>query len=146
MYFIDLVRMYICHSMVVLVCFIFANVLFHFIGYVKLLLFFVICCSIGNSCPASPDTLQEASNASHRGSTSRTYKQSSKPLSPVNDDLPHNADETTGSLAKPPYSYVQLIVQAITSSPSKQLTLSDIYAYICGNYPFYRASDKGWQV
>jgi len=114
-------------------------------------LFFAICCSVGNSCPASPasgSTLQEASNPSHHGSTS--YKQSLKPLSPVNDDLPCNADGTkplgTGSLAKPPYSYVQLIVQAITSSPSKQQTLSDIYAYICGNYPFYRASNKGWQV
>ena len=47
---------------------------------------------------------------------------------------------------KPPYSYAQLIVQAITSSLDKQLTLSGIYTYITKNYPYYRTADKGWQV
>jgi len=48
--------------------------------------------------------------------------------------------------AKPPYSYAQLIVQAIMSTVDKQLTLSGIYAYITHNYPYYKLSDKGWQV
>lgn len=47
---------------------------------------------------------------------------------------------------KPPYSYAQLIVQAITSAQDHQLTLSGIYAYITKNYPYYRTADKGWQV
>uniref|UniRef100_A0A6M2DIL7 Putative transcription factor of the forkhead/hnf3 family n=1 Tax=Xenopsylla cheopis TaxID=163159 RepID=A0A6M2DIL7_XENCH len=47
--------------------------------------------------------------------------------------------------AKPPYSYAQLIVQAIASAPDKQLTLSGIYSYITKNYPYYRTADKGWQ-
>ncbi|CAM9648597.1 unnamed protein product, partial [Lampetra fluviatilis] len=47
--------------------------------------------------------------------------------------------------SKPPYSYAQLIIQAITSASDKQLTLSGIYAHITHNYPFYRMSDKGWQ-
>lgn len=47
--------------------------------------------------------------------------------------------------SKPPYSYAQLIVQAITSAVDKQLTLSGIYAYITKNYPYYRNADKGWQ-
>ena len=51
-----------------------------------------------------------------------------------------------GTKAKPPYSYAQLIVQAITSHADRQLTLSGIYAYISKHYPYYRASDKGWQV
>jgi len=47
---------------------------------------------------------------------------------------------------KPPYSYAQLIVQAILSATDKQLTLSGIYAHITKNYPYYRTADKGWQV
>ncbi|OQR67787.1 forkhead box protein K2-like, partial [Tropilaelaps mercedesae] len=46
---------------------------------------------------------------------------------------------------KPPYSYAQLIVQAISSAPDKQLTLSGIYSYITKHYPYYRTADKGWQ-
>lgn len=56
--------------------------------------------------------------------------------------------ESSGSSrddAKPPYSYAQLIVQAIASAPDKQLTLSGIYSYITKNYPYYRTADKGWQ-
>ncbi|CAL4063454.1 unnamed protein product [Meganyctiphanes norvegica] len=47
--------------------------------------------------------------------------------------------------SKPPYSYAQLIVQAISSAQDKQLTLSGIYSYITKNYPYYRTADKGWQ-
>lgn len=46
---------------------------------------------------------------------------------------------------KPPFSYAQLIVQAITASQSKKLTLAGIYNYISDKYPFYRADLKGWQ-
>ena len=47
--------------------------------------------------------------------------------------------------SKPPYSYAQLIVQAIASAQDNQLTLSGIYSYITKNYPYYRTADKGWQ-
>ncbi|KAG8191756.1 hypothetical protein JTE90_008819 [Oedothorax gibbosus] len=46
---------------------------------------------------------------------------------------------------KPPFSYAQLIVQAISSAHDKQLTLNEIYSYITKNYPFYRTADRGWQ-
>lgn len=46
---------------------------------------------------------------------------------------------------KPPYSYAQLIVQAISAAPDKQLTLNGIYSYITRNYPYYKTADKGWQ-
>lgn len=48
--------------------------------------------------------------------------------------------------SKPPYSYAQLIVQAISSAQERQLTLSGIYAHITKHYPYYRTADKGWQV
>lgn len=51
-----------------------------------------------------------------------------------------------GDDAKPPYSYAQLIVQAISNAPDKQLTLSGIYSYITRKYPYYTIADKGWQV
>lgn len=51
----------------------------------------------------------------------------------------------TNDEQKPPYSYAQLIVQAISSAADKQLTLSGIYSYITKNYPYYRTADKGWQ-
>ena len=47
---------------------------------------------------------------------------------------------------KPPYSYAQLIVQAIASSNERQLTLSGIYQFIMKTYPYYKPADKGWQV
>ena len=59
-----------------------------------------------------------------------------------------NVSNSPGEIddTKPPYSYAQLIVQAITSAPDKQLTLSGIYSFITRNYPYYRTADKGWQV
>ncbi|XP_050671139.1 forkhead box protein K1 [Leptidea sinapis] len=53
--------------------------------------------------------------------------------------------ERSEDAAKPPYSYAQLIVQAVASAPDKQLTLSGIYSYITKHYPYYRTADKGWQ-
>lgn len=50
------------------------------------------------------------------------------------------------SSAKPLFSYAQLIVQAINSQADRQLTLSGIYAYISKHYPYYKLTDKGWQV
>ncbi|CAD5212036.1 unnamed protein product [Bursaphelenchus okinawaensis] len=57
-------------------------------------------------------------------------------------------DEELGQ-DKPPYSYVALIVMAISSAPNRQMTLSQIYNYIEKRFLFYRHSDskrkRGWQ-
>lgn len=47
---------------------------------------------------------------------------------------------------KPPYSYAQLIIQAIASAPNQRLTLADIYAHISKTFPYYKPHEKGWQV
>lgn len=57
------------------------------------------------------------------------------------------ADDGSGGLKrKPPYSYSTLISFAINSSPTKKMTLSDIYTWICANFPFYREAGTGWKV
>lgn len=60
--------------------------------------------------------------------------------------LAHTACSAPQDESKPPYSYAQLIVQAISSAQDRQLTLSGIYAHITKHYPYYRTADKGWQV
>ncbi|XP_008579583.1 PREDICTED: forkhead box protein K1 [Galeopterus variegatus] len=102
--------------------------------------------SVPNSCPASP-----------RGAGSSGYRF----VQNVTSDLQlaaefaakaaseQQADTSGGDSpkdeSKPPYSYAQLIVQAISSAPDRQLTLSGIYAHITKHYPYYRTADKGWQ-
>ncbi|EWC44029.1 hypothetical protein DRE_01381 [Drechslerella stenobrocha 248] len=46
---------------------------------------------------------------------------------------------------KPPFSYANLIAQAILSGPDQKLTLANIYAWIQENYSFYRFAASGWQ-
>lgn len=47
---------------------------------------------------------------------------------------------------KPPYSYAQLIVQALLASKDRKQTLSNIYGFISEKYPFYKLEEKGWKV
>ena len=47
---------------------------------------------------------------------------------------------------KPPYSYANMITFAINSSPKKKMTLSDIYQWICDNFPYYKDAGNGWKV
>ncbi|XP_043917719.1 forkhead box protein J3 [Protopterus annectens] len=46
---------------------------------------------------------------------------------------------------KPPYSYASLITYAINSSQKKKMTLSEIYQWICDNFPYYREAGSGWK-
>lgn len=99
-----------------------------------------------NSCPASP-----------RGDANHVYAPNLQAVAELAaQDAQATAEEekpnTSGGEGvgkddgKPPFSYAQLIVQAILSAHDKQLTLSGIYTHITKNYPYYRSADKGWQV
>ena len=55
-------------------------------------------------------------------------------------------EEAEKGVVKPPYSYAQLIVQALLAPRDHRQTLSGIYNFIADKYPFYRLEDKGWKV
>ncbi|XP_066137448.1 forkhead box protein K1 isoform X2 [Euwallacea fornicatus] len=129
--------------------------------------------SAANSCPASPrahhginhskrnvqaDLQMAAYAVAHRDdgqhvpqSHSPDYRQptsngNSTPSVVINDGSYVSAGGSGGKDdSKPPFSYAQLIVQAVASAVDKQLTLSGIYSYITKHYPYYRTADKGWQ-
>jgi hypothetical protein len=66
------------------------------------------------------------------------------PSSGLDSNEQDNINSRNGT--KPPFSYAQLIVQAILSAPDKQMTLSQIYNFISAQYPYYEANNRGWQV
>ena len=47
--------------------------------------------------------------------------------------------------AKPPYSYATLIARALTSTPTRMMTLSEIYSWIQRHYAYYRMAGNGWK-
>lgn len=63
---------------------------------------------------------------------------------------PPGSHDHTGSTSqkdgKPPYSYASLIMHAINSTINKRMTLSEIYAWICDNFPYYKDVGNGWKV
>lgn len=49
-------------------------------------------------------------------------------------------------LAKPPYTYASLIAQALATSESRKLTINQITDFITSRWPYFKASESGWQV
>ncbi|XP_061084093.1 forkhead box protein K1 [Conger conger] len=102
--------------------------------------------SVPNSCPASPRGAGSSGYRFGRNITSDLQLAAEFAAKAVSEQ---QADASGGDSpkdeSKPPYSYAQLIVQAISSALDRQLTLSGIYAHITKHYPYYRTADKGWQ-
>jgi len=46
---------------------------------------------------------------------------------------------------KPSLSYVQMIQEAINSSPNRQMSLAGIYRYISDTWPYYDMASNSWQ-
>ncbi|XDV45252.1 hypothetical protein PO909_013380 [Leuciscus waleckii] len=97
--------------------------------------------SAANSCPSSPRGAGLSSYKISRGLTAELINENSQ----SENDKEASGGDSPKDDSKPPYSYAQLIVQAITMAADKQLTLNGIYTHITKNYPYYRTADKGWQ-
>ncbi|XP_018324954.1 fork head domain-containing protein FD4-like [Agrilus planipennis] len=54
-------------------------------------------------------------------------------------------DKGQQQLRKPPFTFVQLITQALITSPNHQLPLSEIYKFIADRYPYYRIANDKWK-
>lgn len=61
-----------------------------------------------------------------------------------NDDG-EKSDDASKRPEKPPYSYIALIVMAIQATPTKKLTLSEIYQYLQNKFEFFRGPYQGWK-
>ncbi|KAL3224560.1 hypothetical protein MRX96_026529 [Rhipicephalus microplus] len=108
--------------------------------------------SAANSCPASPRSGNHRRNITSdlQLAAAAVERHEEVPTTGSSGPASHNSNNSGPGSGpdgdqKPPYSYAQLIVQAISSAQDKQLTLSGIYSYITKNYPYYRTADKGWQ-
>ena len=88
-------------------------------------------------------TIEKLGSASQAGPPGGSRK--CPPGSPTDPNATLNKDEAAVHQdGKPRYSYATLITYAINSSPAKKMTLSEIYRWICDNFPYYKnASPPG---
>jgi len=100
--------------------------------------------------PAPPDYKRPGTPPSSKGHMPSLTQQSPHMPNPgtmfmtaTDVDLSHDDNKHI----KPPYSYSQLITQAILSTPDEKLNLNGIYTRITSNYAYYRHQQAaGWQV
>ncbi|XP_053098845.1 forkhead box protein F2 [Hemicordylus capensis] len=98
--------------------------------------------------PAPPPSALESSSSSNNNNNSSSSSSSSSSNSSASVSAPSKAKKVSSGLRrpeKPPYSYIALIVMAIQSSPSKRLTLSEIYQFLQARFPFFRGAYQGWK-
>ncbi|XP_012922780.1 forkhead box protein J2 isoform X3 [Heterocephalus glaber] len=89
-------------------------------------------------------TIEKLGSASQAGPPGGNRKCS--PGSPTDPNATLSKDEAAVHQdGKPRYSYATLITYAINSSPAKKMTLSEIYRWICDNFPYYKNAGIGWK-
>ncbi|XP_013912982.1 PREDICTED: forkhead box protein J2-like, partial [Thamnophis sirtalis] len=89
-------------------------------------------------------TIEKLGGASQSGTPGAGRK--CPPGSPTDPNATLSKDEAAVHQdGKPRYSYATLITYAINSSPAKKMTLSEIYRWICDNFPYYKNAGIGWK-
>ncbi|XP_063166857.1 forkhead box protein J2 isoform X3 [Candoia aspera] len=89
-------------------------------------------------------TIEKLGGASQSGPPGAGRK--CPPGSPTDPNATLSKDEAAVHQdGKPRYSYATLITYAINSSPAKKMTLSEIYRWICDNFPYYKNAGIGWK-
>nr|XP_012788647.1 unnamed protein product [Sorex araneus] len=89
-------------------------------------------------------TIEKLGSASQAGPPGGSRK--CPPGSPTDPNATLSKDEAAVHQdGKPRYSYATLITYAINSSPGKKMTLSEIYRWICDNFPYYKNAGIGWK-
>ncbi|KAK9533460.1 hypothetical protein VZT92_008576 [Zoarces viviparus] len=89
---------------------------------------------------AQPTSMNALTSYTNMNAMSPIYGQSS-----INRSRDPKTYRRSYTHAKPPYSYISLITMAIQQSPSKMLTLAEIYQWIMDLFPFYRQNQQRWQ-
>ncbi|XP_054469565.1 forkhead box protein A2 [Anoplopoma fimbria] len=89
---------------------------------------------------AQPASMNALTSYTNMNAMSPIYGQSS-----INRSRDPKTYRRSYTHAKPPYSYISLITMAIQQSPSKMLTLAEIYQWIMDLFPFYRQNQQRWQ-
>ncbi|XP_057304130.1 forkhead box protein A2-like [Hydractinia symbiolongicarpus] len=94
----------------------------------------------------APPTIGEYTSVNHMTSNQQPQQTN---IDSVPDDSPKQANSPmkprSYQHAKPPYSYISLITMSIQNSPTKMVTLSEIYQFIMDLFPYYRQNQQRWQ-
>ncbi|XP_073504013.1 forkhead box protein K1 [Phyllobates terribilis] len=101
--------------------------------------------SVPNSCPVSPRGAGSSGLHFIHNIASELKLVAECAKAATDQQAETSGGDSPKDDSKPPYSYAQLIVQAISCAKDRQLTLSGIYSHITKHYPYYRSADKGWQ-
>lgn len=110
--------------------------------------------AVGGTLPGLADQSGELSPSSVERSSDSTGEQSASASdgggglrkSASSSGIQLQQQQQQNRIAKPPYSYTNLITSAINSSPNKRMALSEIYQWIGDNFPYYKNAGPGWKV
>ena len=78
--------------------------------------------------------------------SSRSYKADRTTSLDVETEMSQNREFYRLTDVRPPFTYAALIRQAINESPSRQLTLNEIYNWFQANFAFFRRNAATWKV